>query len=86
MPGGTARRLYRIYYTVYDDNAHRRVVEELKSEFKVEVVDHPSRVLPEFRFLELLLSEPGREDDIRRVVERVIGGGSVKVDWIDTSR
>jgi hypothetical protein len=82
-----ARRLYRVYYTTYSDEKHRRVVEALKSELGAEVVDHPSRVLPEFRFVEVLKPEPGLEGRIRGIVERVLGEreGEVKVDWIDTS-
>ena len=79
------RRLYRIYYSVYDDNLHREVVEELKQKYGAQVVDHPSRVLPDFRFVELYLDKPGLEKEIEGLVRSKLSVGSVKVDWIDTS-
>ncbi len=84
---GVAKKLYRVYYNTYSDEAHRRVIEALKRELGAEVVDHPSRVLPEFRFVEVLKPEPGLEERIRDIVKSVLGdsAGEVKVDWIDTS-
>lgn len=80
------RRLYRIYYDSYSDEEHRRVLEELKRRFGVEVVDHRSSVLPEFRFVELMLQEPNREGEISSLISSILGGRKVKVDWIDATR
>jgi len=65
---GAAKKLYRVYYTTFRDDAHKAVIEALKRELGAEVVDHPSRVLPEFRFLEVLKDEPGLEGRIREIV------------------
>ena len=79
------RRLYRIYYSVFDDNVHREILKELKQKYDSTVVDHPSRVLPDFRFVELHLDRPGLEEEIREFVRARLSVSSVKVDWIDAS-
>ena len=76
------KRLYRVYYNTFDDDAHRRVVEELRKRFG-EVVEHESRVHPEFRFVEILNTTPGLEDEIAETVKGVAGVMHVKVDWIE---
>ncbi|BAF34726.1 hypothetical protein APE_0374a [Aeropyrum pernix K1] len=80
-------KLYRVYYSTYSDDVHRSIVEELKKKFGAEVRDHGSRVVREFRFVEVLLGEPGREAEIEQVVksrgDSVFG---VKVEWVDTTR
>ena len=81
MPAG--KRLYRIYYNTYSDEVHERVKRALST--LGNVVDHPSRVHPEFRFVELLVEEPGLEDKIRSLAAQA-GVKNVKVDYIDTTR
>ncbi len=81
---GKARRLYRVYYTVFDDGAHENVVKALRE--YGEVVYHPSRVHPEFRFVEVITDRPGLEDEIAETVKSTAGVMHVKVDWIDTSK
>ncbi len=78
------RRLYRVYYSVFDDEVHKEVIEEIKKTFNTEVVDHPSKVHPDFRFIEVFLEEPGHEEEIAGIVRVKIGSPHVKVDWIDT--
>jgi hypothetical protein len=80
------KKLYRVYYTTYSDEAHDRVKRELEARYGAKVVDHPSRLLPEFRFLELHLDKPGLRDEILKTVREITGTRHVKVDWIDTSR
>ena len=80
------RRLYRIYYSVFSDEKHREVISEIKKQFGVEVVDHPSRVHPDFRFIEVYLNEPGHEEELSGLVRLKAGTMHVKVDWIDTTR
>lgn len=80
------RKLYRVYYSTFNDEVHRRVVEELSKRLGVRVIDYTSRVAPGFRFLEVLLDKPGREEEIKSIVASIIGNPRVKVDWIDTSR
>ncbi|MEN2999431.1 MAG: hypothetical protein ABDH61_02515 [Acidilobaceae archaeon] len=78
------RRLYRIYYTTYSEEAHAKVLEELRK-YNAEVVEVRSQVVPEFRFVELRLGEPGKEEEIKALVAGIVGE-RVKVDWIDASR
>ncbi|MDM7275231.1 MAG: hypothetical protein P3X22_003805 [Thermoprotei archaeon] len=80
------RKLYRVYYNTYSDEIHARVLEEVRRRFGVVVIDHPSRVVWGFRFFEVLLEDPGREDEIKDIVSSVSGDVRVKVDWVDTSR
>ncbi len=79
------KKLYRIYYTTYFDERHKDVIKKLK-ECYGEVIDHPSKVLPEFRFIELIVDKKGLENDIKNLVSSIIESKNVKVDWIDTSK
>jgi len=79
------KKLYRVYYNTYSDEEHRRVIEELTRRFGVEVIDYPTIVVPEFRFIEVKLEEEGKEEEIRSIVSSITNS-RVKVDWIDTSR
>ena len=79
------RKLYRVYYTTYDDDAHRKVLEELRKRYG-NVVDKKSRVLQEFRFIEIYIDKEGLGDEIASVVRGIPGVTGVKVDWIDTSK
>ena len=76
------KKLYRIYYTTYDDNIHNLVVEELRKRFSPHVLVHKSRVHPEFRFIEVLTEDEGREEEIRDIVKNLAGTMYVRVDWI----
>lgn len=80
------KKLYRVYYNAYKDEDHKRVIEALRERLGAEIIDHPSRVVPEFRFIEVLLEEPGLEEEIRAIVSSLLGSERVKVDWIDTGR
>jgi hypothetical protein len=84
-PGKLHKRLYRIYYTTYDENLHRKVLEALTSRFNVTPREIKSTVLPEFRFLELPLEKEGLEAELRQLVAEIVKSQYVKVDWIDTS-
>lgn len=79
------KRLYRIYYTVFDDKTHRRIVEELEKRYG-KVVEHKSIVHPEFHYLELFNETPGLEDEIASTVKAIAGVMGVKVDWIEIKK
>jgi len=81
VPAG--KRLYRVFYNTYSDDVHKRALKELSSLGRV--MDHPSRAHPEFRFVELLVEEPGLEDKIKEALSRA-GVASAKIDYIDTTR
>lgn len=80
------KRLYRIYYNTFDEEAHARVKMELREKYGAEIVEHESRLHPDFRYIELLLETPGLEEEIRDLVRGLIGSMYVKVDWIDTTK
>ncbi|MCE4623603.1 MAG: hypothetical protein F7B11_02510 [Caldisphaeraceae archaeon] len=80
------RRLYRIYYTVYDDKVNEIVISSLEKKYgsKVNVIN--SRLVPEFRALELYLDKKGLSDEIKELVSSIINSKYVRVDYIDTSQ
>ncbi|MCE4600545.1 MAG: hypothetical protein F7C38_03140 [Desulfurococcales archaeon] len=80
------KRLYRIYYNTFSDESHERVKEVLRKKYNAELVDHKSRIHSDFRYIELLLEEPGYEDEIRDLIKGLLGTMYVKVDWIDTTK
>jgi len=81
-----SKRLYRVFYSVFDDEVHEKVKALIEERYGVKVVDHPSRVHPDFRYIEVLLEEPGKEDELRDLVSSTAGVMHVKVVWIDTTR
>ncbi|MEB3692536.1 MAG: hypothetical protein G5Z42_06000 [Caldisphaeraceae archaeon] len=80
------RRLYRIYYTVYDDKVNEIVISSLEKKYgsKVNVIN--SKLVPEFRALELYLDKKGLSDEIKELVSSIINSKYVRVDYIDTSQ
>ncbi|MEB3788153.1 MAG: hypothetical protein GSR78_05280 [Desulfurococcales archaeon] len=78
------KRLYRVYYNTFDDEIHERVKREIEERIGGRVVDHPSRVHREFRFIEVYTEDKGREDEIRDLVRSLAGTMYVRVDWIET--
>ena len=80
------KQLYRIYYSVFDSSKHELVLKTLSERYNARVVDHPSRVHPDFHFVELYLDRPGLEEEIQDLVRTLLGVLHVKVDWIDTTR
>ncbi len=83
---GIHKKLYRIYYTTYDDDVHAKVIELLKSKYGVMPRDEKSVVVPEFRFVELPLDKDGLSEEIKAFVSEVVRSQYVKVDRIDTLR
>ena len=81
---GVHKRLYRIYYTEFNDEAHLRVLSALRERYGVEPREIRSVVAPEFRFVELPLEKPGLEPELQDLVRSITGSSYVKVDWIDT--
>ncbi|MEB3774902.1 MAG: hypothetical protein GSR86_08255 [Desulfurococcales archaeon] len=77
------KKLYRIYYTVYDDDLHVKIINAIKERYNVEIVDHRSRVHPEFRFIEVYTETEGLEEELRDLVKSMAGSMYVRVDWIN---
>ncbi len=78
------KRLYRVYYTTYSDDVHRRIINEIESRYGFKVVEHPSRVHPEFRFIEIYTEREGMEEELVSLVKNIAGTMYVRVDWIFT--
>ncbi len=76
------KKLYRVYYTTYSDDVHRRVIREIEERYGYRIVDHPSRVHPEFRFIEVYAEDEGREEELRDLVRSLVGSMYVRVDRI----
>ncbi|MEB2793844.1 MAG: hypothetical protein LRS41_07345 [Caldisphaeraceae archaeon] len=78
--------MYRIYYTVYDDKVNEIVISSLEKKYgsKVNVIN--SKLVPEFRALELYLDKKGLSDEIKELVSSIINSKYVRVDYIDTSQ
>ena len=57
----------RVYFTMFDEEKYRDLLEEVRG-ICGEVREHPSRVVEEFRFIEI--PEPGEE--CRRVVGELL--------------
>ena len=81
---GVHKRLYRIYYTEFDDGTHLRVLSALKEKYGVDPRDIKSIVAPEFRFVELPIERPGLEAELADLVRSITRSSYIKVDWIDT--
>ena len=78
------KRLYRVYYTTYSDDVHKRIIEEIERRYGFKVVEHPSRVHPEFRFIEVYTEREGMEEELAGLVKNIAGTMYVRVDWIST--
>ncbi|MCE4608083.1 MAG: hypothetical protein F7B61_03890 [Caldisphaeraceae archaeon] len=80
------RRLYRIYYTVYDDKVNELVISSLEEKYGSKVSVISSKLVPEFRALELYLDKKGLSNEIKELVSSIINSKYVRVDYIDTSQ
>jgi hypothetical protein len=79
------KKLYRIYYTAFDDKINEIVVNELKEKYKTNINIIKSILVPEFRALELNLNKEGFSNEIKELVSSLTNSKYVRVDFIDTS-
>ncbi len=81
-------KAYRVYYTTFDEELHKRIKEKLVKELGLEPIEHKS-FINEFRFLEFRFEKknelkPGLEERIKEIVREVLGEDSyVRVDYIN---
>ncbi len=80
------KRLYRVYYNTFDEEVHEKVKEAIQSKYSAKIIDHPSKVHPDFRYIEVLIETPGLEEELRDLVRSIAQTLHVKVDWIDTTK
>ena len=72
------KKLYRVYLTLFDRKEFERVVEGLKRRFsKVEARE--SRLVPEFKFIEVFEERDGFEDVIRETIISSLGRNDVTI-------
>lgn len=78
-------RAYRIYYTTFYDDIHKKIVEALKATIGIEPIEHKS-FIKEFRYIEFKSDElkPGMEGEIAKVIKTILGeSANVKIDFIN---
>lgn len=80
----TYKKLYRVFYTTYSDEIHEEIKKAVSSRLGVEIIDYPSRVNPEFRFIEVIAREPDKCGEIKSLIDSLLGCDCSKVEWIDT--
>lgn len=72
----------RIYFTLFDDEKYRRVLEEVRVVAgEGRVVEHPSRVVPEFRYIEVRGVDKGFVEKLEEILRRHLS--KFKVDYLE---
>lgn len=72
----------RIYFTEFDEDKYRRVVEKLE-EMGFKIAEHKSVVAPEFRYVEILGFE-GEPERVREEIAPLIEASEyLKVDLVE---
>ncbi|MFP3230581.1 MAG: hypothetical protein RXS19_05090 [Caldisphaera sp.] len=80
------KKLYRIYFTEFNDENFKKVVDILKEKYNSQVNVMKSNVIDEFRAIELYLDNDSYLNEIKSLVISLTGSQYVRVDFIDTSR
>jgi hypothetical protein len=80
------KKLYRIYFTEFNDENFKKVVDILKEKYNSQVNIMKSNVIDEFRAIELYLDNDSYLNEIKSLVTSLTGSQYVRVDFIDTSR
>ncbi|MFP3228005.1 MAG: hypothetical protein RXQ71_04345 [Caldisphaera sp.] len=80
------KKLYRIYFTEFNDENFKKVVDILKEKYNSQVNIMKSNVIDEFRAIELYLDNDSYLNEIKSLVTSLTGSQYVRVDFIDTAR
>ena len=80
------KKLYRIYFTEFNDENFKKVVDILKEKYNSQVNVMKSNVIDEFRAIELYFDNDSYLNEIKSLVTSLTGSQYVRVDFIDTSR
>ncbi|MFP3144422.1 MAG: hypothetical protein RXQ93_05350 [Caldisphaera sp.] len=80
------KKLYRIYFTEFNDENFKKVVDILKEKYNSQVNVMKSNVIDEFRAIELYLDNDSYLNEIKSLVTSLTGSQYVRVDFIDTAR
>ena len=72
------KKLYRVYLTIFDPNEFEKLVKTLRSKFsRIEV--HQSKLVPEFKFIEIYEERSGLEDLIKRTILDALGRNDITI-------
>ncbi len=82
----TYKKLYRIYFTEFDDENFEKVINVLKEKYSSQVNIIKSNVVNEFRALELYLEKEGYSEEIKNLISTLTNSQYVRVDYIDTAK
>jgi hypothetical protein len=80
------KKLYRIYFTEFNDENFKKVVDILKEKYNSQVNIMKSNVIDEFRAIEIYLDNDSYLNEIKSLVTSLTGSQYVRVDFIDTAR
>jgi len=80
------KKLYRIYFTEFNDENFKKVVDILKEKYNSQVNIMKSNVIDEFRAIEIYLDNDSYLNEIKGLVTSLTGSQYVRVDFIDTAR
>lgn len=72
------KKLYRVYLTLYDREEFSRLTEALRKRFS-RVKVYESKLVPEFKFLEIHAEEDGLEGSIKEEVYRSVGRRDITI-------
>lgn len=75
-------KVLRIYFTEFNEAQYRRVIEKLES-LGFKVVEHKSRVVPEFRYLEVLDFKGDLEAVKNEISQLIEASQYLKVDLVE---
>ncbi len=72
----------RIYFTSFDDEKYRQVLDEIRTAAGEErVVEHPSRVVSEFRYVEVKDVDKGFVEKLEEILRKHLS--KFKVDYLE---
>ncbi len=72
----------RIYFTLFDDEKYRRILDEVKAVAgEGSVVEHPSKVVSEFRYIEVKGVDKGFVEKLNEVLRKHLS--KFKVDYLE---
>ncbi|AFZ70456.1 hypothetical protein Calag_0711 [Caldisphaera lagunensis DSM 15908] len=80
------KKLYRIYFTEFDEENFRKIINALEEKYSSQINVIKSNVIDEFRALELYFEKEGYSDEIKNLISSLTGTQYVRVDYIDTTK
>ncbi len=75
----------RIYYTTFDEEKHKAIIEKLKKTIGIEPIEHFSSI-KEFRYLELKINneDDSLKDIVKEEIKKILGEEAyIRIDYIN---